>query len=307
MMKIIVAGGSGMIGQRLTRSLVDGGHKVWVLTRSPGEVELPPGAMAERWDARTSHGWGRLVEEADAIINLAGSNIGALPWTNARKRSIRESRVNAGQAIVEAVRQSTRRPRSVLQIVGIGYYGNSGDRPLYESDPAGEGFQASVVKETEDAISPVAGLGPRLAIMRTGVVLTEQGGILAPFILQNRLFLGGPLGSGKQWISWIHIHDLIRAFTFLLEKEGTAPAGVQEVFNVSAPEPLTNTDFGRTVARVMHRPFWAPVPSFALKIVLGEMSALIFEGQRAIPARLQEIGFQFEFDTLEKALRDLIQ
>lgn len=300
-MKIIIAGGTGMIGQSLSRGLVEKGHQVWVLSRTPGK-EPPPGVQFERWDAETAQGWGHLVSEADALINLAGTNIGARPWTNARKRSIRESRVNAGRAIVEAIRASARRPGVVLQIAGSGYYGSTGDQELDENAPAGQGFQAGIVQDWENAIQPVAELGPRLAIMRTGVVLTPQGGVLAPFILQNRLFAGGPLGSGKQWISWIHIRDLVRAFEFLLEREDA-----RGVFNVTSPEPLTNAAFGRTISRVMHRPFWAPVPAFMLKVVLGEMSELVLKGQRIVPRRLLEMGFQFQYDTLQKAVEDLIQ
>lgn len=301
-MKIIIAGGTGLIGQRLTRQLAEKGHQVWVLTRSPGQEALPPGVQAVRWDAKTPQGWGALVNDADAVINLAGTNIGARPWTNARKHSIRESRVQAGRAIVEAVRESTHRPQVVVQIAGIGYYESTGDQELDESAPAGQGFQPGVVQDWENAIAPVAGLGSRLAVMRTGVVLTSKGGVLAPFILQNRLFVGGPLGSGKQWISWIHMEDLLRAFEFLLEREDA-----RGVFNVTAPQPLTNADFGRTVSRAMHRPFWAPVPSFALRVLLGEMSELVLEGQRVVPRRLLDMGFQFQFDTLQKAVEDLIQ
>lgn len=301
-MNIIIAGGTGLIGQALSKALVKEGYHVWVLSRSPGKEMMPPEVMVERWDAKTAQGWGHLVGQADAVINLAGTNIGAKPWTNERKRSILESRVDAGRAIVEAVRSSERRPAVVLQIAGIGYYGSTGDQELDENAPAGLGFQSEVVQAWEDAIRPVAELGPRLAIMRTGVVLTSKGGVLAPFVLQNRLFAGGPLGSGKQWISWIHIQDLVQVFQFLLACEDA-----RGVFNVTAPDPATNAVFGGTVSRVMHRPFWAPVPPFALKLVLGEMSELVLEGQRVVPRRLLEMGFQFQFNTLQKAIEDLLK
>jgi uncharacterized protein (TIGR01777 family) len=300
-MKIIVTGGSGMIGRELTRSLALRGHEVWVLSRSLTEVSLLDGVRVERWDGKTAAGWGGMAGEADALINLAGTNIGARPWTRARKQLIRSSRLGAGQAVVEALRENAHRPKVVLQIVGIGYYGSQGDQVLDESAPPGAGYQAEVVRDTENAIQPAADLGVRLAVMRTGVVLTRKEGVLAPFVLQNRLFAGGPLGSGQQWISWIHIHDLVRAFEFLLEREDA-----QGVFNVTAPDPATNERFGRTVSQVMHRPFWAPVPAFALKLVLGEMSELVLQGQRAIPKRLLEMGFSFQFDTLQKALEDLL-
>lgn len=301
-MKIIVTGGSGMIGQALTRSLTLHGHEVWVLSRSPEEASLPEGVRVERWDGKTPAGWGTLAGEADALINLAGTNIGARPWTRARKQSIRSSRLDAGQAIVEALQENPSRPKVVLQIVGSGIYGSQRDQVLDETAPLGAGYQAEVVRDTENAIQPVADLGVRLAVMRTGVVLTRKEGVLAPFVLQNRLFVGGPLGSGQQWISWIHIQDLVRVFEFLLEREDA-----QGIFNVTAPDPATNERFGRTVSQVMHRPFWAPVPSFALKLVLGDMSELVLQGQRVVPKRLQEMGFSFQFDTLQKALEDLLQ
>lgn len=301
-MKIIIAGGTGLIGQALTQALTAQGHQVWALSRNPGQKSLPGGANIEQWDAKTAQGWGRLVNEADAIINVTGANIGARPWTKERKRVLRSSRVEAGQAIVEAVRDSQHRPGVVLQIAGIGYYGNRSDTLLDENAPIGNDFLAGVSQDWENAIRPVADMGVRLVIMRTGVVLSPKDGVLAPFVLQNQLFAGGPLGSGKQWITWIHIHDLVRTFTFLLER-----ADASGVLNVAAPDVVTNAEFGRTVSRVMRRPFWLPVPAFALRLVLGEMSTLVLDGQRVASRRLQEMGFQFEFGQLQKALEDLLK
>lgn len=301
-MNIIIAGGTGLIGQVLTQSLAAQGHHVWVLSRTPGQKSLPAGMNVERWDAKTAQGWGQLVNEVDAIINLTGANIGARPWTKERKRLLRSSRVDSGQAIVEAVQASQHRPRVVLQIAGVGFYGTRSDSLLDENAPMGDDFLAGVSRDWENAIRPVADMGVRLVTMRTGVVLTPKDGVLAPFVLQNHLFAGGPLGSGKQWISWIHNHDLVRAFSFLLEHPEASG-----VLNVAAPDVVTNAEFGRTVSRVMHRPFWLPVPAFALRLALGEMSTLILEGQRVSSRRLQDMGFQFEFGTLQKALEDLLQ
>ena len=231
-MKILVTGGSGMIGQALTGDLVRRGHAVWVLSRSPTETGQSGGIRTVRWDAQTPRGWEQQAAEADAIINLTGANIGARPWTNERKRLIRDSRVNAGQAIVAALRQVEHRPRVVLQIAGTGYYGVHGDEPLDEMDAGGNDYLAGVAADWEESTRPVAELGVRHVIMRTGVVLTPKGGILAPFVLQNKLFAGGPLGSGRQWISWIHVQDLVRAINFLLEREDAAG-----VLNVTSPEP----------------------------------------------------------------------
>ena len=300
-MKIIVAGGSGLIGQELTRALAGDGHEVWVLSRSPDEAVLPEGVRAHMWDAKTSQGWAELASDADAIINLAGANIGARPWTNARKRLIRCSRIEVGAAIVDALRSSPTRARVVISMAGSGIYGKRNDAPLDETAPLADDFLASVGKDWEAAIMPVKDLGARLVILRSGTVLTPKDGVLAPFVLQNQLFAGGPLGSGKQWLPWVHIHDLVRAIHFVLEREDA-----EGIFNVAAPQAVTNKVFGRAVSKVMRRPFWLPVPAFALKLVLGEMSTLVLDGQRIVPARLQALGFQFEYDTVDKALEDLI-
>jgi len=301
-MKIIVAGGSGLIGRTLIKALSQDGHDVWLLTRRPGEVSLPQGVQAAGWDGKTPQGWQHLADQADAIINLSGANIGERPWTNERKRVLRTSRTESGAAITTAVEQSAKKPAVVLQIAGVGYYGPHGDEVLDEQAAVGNDFLASVAQDWEDSTRNVTRLGVRHVIMRTGVVLTSKGGVIDPFLLQHRLFAGGPLGSGKQWMSWIHIEDLVNSFRFFLER-----ADATGVFNVAAPEPVTNATFGRTLGKVMHRPYWLPVPSFALKILLGEMSAIILTGQRVIPQRLLEMGFQFHYPGLRQALEDLLK
>ncbi len=301
-MNIIVAGGSGLIGQALIKALNQDGHAVWVLTRRPGEVALPPGVQAAGWDGKTTQGWQHLVDQADAMINLSGANIGEQPWTNERKRVLRASRVDSGAAITAAVEQSTKKPAVVLQIAGVGYYGPHGDEILDEEAAAGNDFLASVAQDWENSTRGVAGLGVRHVIMRTGVVLTPKGGVINPFLLQHRLFVGGPLGSGKQWMSWVHIQDLVNSFRFFLER-----ADASGVFNITAPEPVTNATFGRTLGKVMRRPYWLPVPSFALKILLGEMSTIVLTGQRVVPRRLLEMGFQFQYPGLRQALEDLLK
>ena len=302
-MKIIVTGGSGLIGQALTAALIQDGHQVWVLTRRPQEVQLLPGVEAVAWDGKTPQGWLHLVEQADAIINLAGANIGERPWTNERKRIIRSSRTDAGAAIVSALQNSAKKPAVVLQIAGVGYYGPHNDEILDEGSALGSDFLAGVARDWENATKPVAEMGVRHVIMRCGVVLTsEKGGVLDKFLLQHRLFVGGPLGSGKQWISWIHMQDLVNSFRFFLEREDASG-----VFNVVAPAPVTNGTFGRVLGKVMRRPYWLPVPGFALKLLLGEMSALVLTGQRVLPKRLQELGFQFRYPELRQALEEILQ
>lgn len=300
-LKILIAGGTGLIGSALSKALVEDGHEVWVLTRSPGKAQLPVGVKAAAWDGKSAHGWGDLAGEADAIINLTGATLARWPWTEAYKKTIRSSRVNPGHAIVEAVRNAPRKPSVVIQIAGTGYYGNQGDRVLDESAAKGNDFLARVGDDWESAVRPVQEMGVRYVVLRTAPVISREGGLLPPFKFQHNLFAGGPLGSGRQYIPWIHLSDLVQVFRFLLTRPDA-----EGVFNVAAPETLTNADFQRTVARVMRRPYWLPAPAFALRLVLGEMSVVVLEGQRVLPKRLQEMGFCFKYDRLMPALEDAL-
>jgi uncharacterized protein len=301
-MNIIIAGGSGLIGQAFITSVQSHGHQVWVLTRNPDQVRLPEGAKAIGWDGKTGQGWGHLVETTDAIVNLAGENIGEMPWTKERKARIRSSRVLVGQALADAVLASTRRPRVLMQASGVGYYGTHTDEPLTEQAGAGSDYIASVAVDWENATQAVEALGVRRIITRSGIVLTPKGGALSRFLWAWRAYLAGPMGSGKQWYSWIHMHDQVEAMRFLLENE--AASGV---YNLTTPEPVTNETFGRTLAKVMGRPFWLPVPAFGLRLLLGEMSTVVLDGQRALPERLQALGYRFAFPTLKLAFEDLLQ
>jgi uncharacterized protein len=304
-MKVLLAGGSGLIGRALATRLLENGHQVWGLTRN-----TQGGNLAERdhegvkwvgWDGRTAQGWGYLAGEVDAIVNLAGANIGERRWSEDRKRVIRASRVDAGRAIVAAIEQNPHRPALVIQIAGVGYYGPHGDELLDEQSMPVKDFLSTVAADWENATKPVTGLGVRLVTMRTGVVLSKKGGVLAPFLLQQRLFAGGPLGSGEQWISWIHMQDLVNCFLFFLEHEHAAG-----VFNVTSPEPVTNAQFGKILSGLLKRPYWLPAPAFMLRLVLGEMSTLVLDGQRVLPKRLLELGYKFQYASLRSALENLL-
>lgn len=300
-MNVIIAGGSGLIGQAFTAHLIKNGHRVWVLTRRPSEVKLPVGALAAGWDGLSGRGWEGILEQAGAIVNLAGENIGARPWTNERKRQICESRVQVGQAIVQAVRDAARRPGVLLQISGINYYGPNADETLTEKDPPGSDYLSGVAVDWENSTLEVEALGVRRAVMRSGVVLAAEGGILSNFLYPVRLFAGGPLGSGRQWVSWIHMRDQLAAMRFLMETQSAAG-----VYNLTSPEPVTNAEFIRTLAEVRSRPYWLPAPAFALKLLLGEMSTLVLDGLKVVPARLQEQGFSFVYPELRLALENLV-
>ncbi|HEX9074415.1 MAG TPA: TIGR01777 family oxidoreductase [Anaerolineae bacterium] len=307
MKRIIISGGSGQMGRGLSAELAKDGYEVVLLSREPSRVgALPANVRAEKWDGRTAEGWGHLVNGAAAIVNFAGENIGIPPlpwWLPGRKQRIRDSRVNAGRAIVEAVKNAMEKPRVIIQASGINYYGLRGDQIVTEKESAGSDFPAQVCIEWEAATAEVEALGVRRVIIRTAPNLTRQGGILFYLALPFRLFTGGPVGSGKQWFSWIHMTDQVSAVRFLIENDGA-----HGVYNLSAPDPRTNADFGRIISRTLHRPYWFPVPAFFMHLVFGELGdKLLLGSQRVLPQRLQENGFKFQFGDAESALRDLLR
>jgi uncharacterized protein len=301
-MRILITSGTGMIGRALTAELIAGGHSLWTLSRNPQASTLAPGETMVQWDSQSTRGWGHLVNEVDAIINLTGENIGAGRWTPARKREIVFSRVEAGQAVMEACRTASSRPKVLLQASAIGYYGKTGERTLTESDPPGDDFLGQACAAWEGATKAVEDLGMRHIVTRTGLVVARKGGFMDPVLLQYRLFGGGPLGSGRQWWSWILLSDVVRAMRFLIENERASGP-----YNLTAPNPVRMKDFGRAVGSVLRRPHLIPIPAFALKLVLGEMSQLVLEGQRVIPDRLQSAGFEFQYDEIQPALEKTLR
>jgi hypothetical protein len=307
-MRVIITGGSGLLGRELTASLTGDGHEVIVLSRNPARVTgLPPGARAERWDGKSAEGWVNLAESAEAIVNLAGENIAGRPgidrWTPTRKQLILNSRLEAGQAVVAAVKAAKKKPGVVIQSSAVGYYGPCGDEAVNEDHPAGKDFLSQVCMAWEASTNELDALGVRRAIIRTGLPLSKKGGALAPLLLIFNLFAGGPLGNGKQWWPWLHMTDQIDAIRFLIDNSNARGA-----FNLSSPQPLTNAEFSRVLGKVMGRPSFMPAPAFALRLVVGEMAdALLLSGQRQIPRRLLDLGFQFKFPEVEAALRDTLR
>ncbi len=295
------------MGRSLTEGLVAAGYEVIILSRTPDKVAgLPESARAVAWDGRTAAGWGELADGAEAIVNLAGASIGGerfLPsrWTSDRKRLLRDSRTSAGAAVVEAVAQAGQKPRVVLQASAIGYYGVHGDEKLDENDPPGEDFLASVCVDWEACTAPVEAMGVRRVITRTGIVLSTSGGAFTRVLLPYKLFAGGRMGSGRQWWSWIHLEDQVLATISLLENSRASG-----VFNLTAPQPVTNEEFGKTLGHVLRRPHLIPLPAFALKALVGEVAIVVLEGQRVMPVRLAELGYNFRFAELEPAFVDLV-
>ncbi|MEA4909346.1 MAG: TIGR01777 family oxidoreductase [Anaerolineaceae bacterium] len=299
-MEILITGGTGFIGRFLIPELARGGHHVTVLTRRPPAPSSDGAVDWLAWDAETAAGWGTHLEQTDAIINLAGENIGARRWTAGQKQRILDSRMKAGQAIVEAVERSAHKPAVLLQSSAVGYYGALDERAVNEEAPPGKDYLAQVAVAWEESTRAVETQGVRRIRLRSGLVLARQGGSFPRMLLPFQLFAGGPLGRGNQYWSWIHMLDEVRAIRFLLEHPQAEGA-----YNLTGPEPVPMRHFGRALARDFHRPYWLPAPAWALQVLLGEMSLLVLEGQRVLPERLLALGFAFHFPSIEEALADL--
>ncbi len=301
--KIIVAGGTGYIGRALCQQLLDAGYDIIVLTR---DVDRSRGLFSQKvmlaqWDGRSVEGWYQHVDGAKAIINLTGENIGAGKWTEKRKQQIRDSRILSGKALIAAMNKVAHKPNVFIQASGIGIYGDRRDTVLDESSSAGDGFMADLAVQWEQSVNPARELGARVVYLRTGVVLGPGSAFLKRVTLPFRWFVGGHLGSGNQWISWIHLDDEVAAILFLLNRDD-----LEGPFNLSAPNPLPAKSFFKIIGKVMKRPCWLHVPGFVLKLMLGEMAKeLVLSGQRATPARLLKAGFGFRFPELEMALTDI--
>jgi uncharacterized protein (TIGR01777 family) len=302
-MRVLMTGGTGLIGRALATDLVRDAHEVVVLSRNPARApDQPSGVELQPWDGCTIAGWGPLVNGVDSVVNLAGENISAGRWSAARKTRIVRSRSDAGRALVEAVNAATHKPRVLIQASAVGYYGPRGAEAITEDALPGDDWLSRVAADWEAVTRPVEDLGVRRVIIRTGVVLTLAGGALPKMALPFRFFVGGPVGNGRQSFPWIHIADVVAAIRFLIDHEEA-----QGVFNLAAPAVLTNAEFSSALGRAMHHPAWLPVPGFALRLLFGEMATVLLTGQRAFPARLQQMGFAFRFPTLDAALFDIFR
>lgn len=302
-MHVVVAGATGFIGSALVRQLVRAGHGVTVLTRRPEEQArqtLPDEVTVVRWNPTGEAA--PLPAHTDAVVNLAGATI-ARRWTAAAKKLILASRVLATRAIVDAMRAiSLREGRSMVLInaSAVGYYGPRGDERVPETEGPGDDFLARVCRQWEEAAVQAKSAGIRVVLLRIGLVL-GQDGALPRLTLPFRVFAGGPLGSGRQWMPWVHIDDCVGLIRFALRNDSlTGPV------NVSAPGPVQNREFARILGRVMGRPSFIPAPAFMLHVVLGEMATMILTGQRAVPEVARAAGYDFRYTDLETALQHII-
>jgi len=301
-MQIVVAGGTGFIGRPLCASLCREGHQVILLTRRIERQRYHDSTItAVEWNGRDAGAWEKYLEDADAVINLAGAPIADERWNDARNQILKESRVLTTRLLIEALSRCSSKPQTLINASGIGYYGACDDRALDEGASRGQGFLADLCLAWEAEALRAAVLGVRVVMLRTGMVLEQDGGALPKMLLPFRFFAGGPIMPGTQWVSWIHRRDHIGLIKWAL----TSPS-ISGPVNAVAPEAVTMNRFCDALGQALHRPSWLPVPGFALHLALGELGTLMTTGQRVVPAKALSHGYIFQYPKLEPALRAIL-
>jgi uncharacterized protein (TIGR01777 family) len=300
-MKIAIAGGNGFVGRALADELVKNNHDVVILTR---KLVAPTGSgqlLFALWMTDKANPISDL-QDTDIFINLAGESINSGRWTEQRKEKIVNSRINAVKEIADIMNKLDRKPSLLINASAIGIYGTSLEKVFTEGDDngLGEDFLAKTVTKWEKEADKASQLGIRTIFCRFGIILDKQQGALPKMTIPYKSFIGGPLGNGSQWMSWIHIADVVKGICFLIENKD-----IQGPVNFTAPQPVTMNEFGKTLAQVIHRPHWLPVPRFALALLLGEMSTLVVDGQKVLPNKLLNNGYQFKYPDLNKALKNI--
>jgi uncharacterized protein (TIGR01777 family) len=293
-MQILIAGASGFLGRRLVPHLRSSGHRVTPLVRRPPR----PGEV--RWDPTAGVLDGGVVAEADAIINLAGAGVSDRRWTAQYKKVLVDSRVDATRTLALAIAAAPAKPRVLLNASGVHYYGDTGDRAVDESAPAGEGFLSDLCKVWEAATRPAEDAGARVVLLRSGMPLHRDGGLLKPLYLQFKLFAGGRMGSGGQYMPWISLADWLEAVAFALDRDLDGPV------NLTGPEPVTNAEFSAALARTLGRPNLLPVPGFALRAAVGEFAGEALASARVLPGVLVREGFTFAHRTVDEAIQQAV-
>jgi len=296
-MRVVVAGGTGFLGRSLVAQLGAAGDEVIILTRSVQPDR--PSVRHVAWNPDGSAGpWSTEIDGADAVVNLAGEDIAGRRWTENRKTVLRQSRILSTRSLVAAVRRAAHKPPVFLNTSAVGYYGDTGDEPVDESFPPGSDFLATLCVDWEAEAHAVAALGCRLIIVRSGLVLATRGGVLERLKRPFQLFAGGPLGSGRQFVSWIHLDDWTALAVRALQE-----SQVSGTLNATAPNPVTNLEFSRAIGRALQRPSWLPVPRLALRVLLGEIvDVALFSGQRVLPKRPLDQGFTFRYSDIDAAM-----
>lgn len=298
-MKVAITGATGLVGTALCNSLHEDGIEILAVTR--GGRSVPSYLRPVQWRPSSGELDAGPLEETDVVVHLAGESI-ANRWTRSHKERIRSSRVDGTRHLVNGLRRLDKPPSLLISASAIGFYGDRGDEELDESSPPGTGFLPDVCQAWESEVARAAEIGIRAVSLRIGVVLSTCGGALGQMLLPFKMGMGGPLGSGKQWLSWIHIEDVVGISRFLMDQPEARGAT-----NTTAPEPVRQVDFAKSLGQALGRPAFLPAPSFALKLALGEMSQLLLEGQKVLPRQLMNMGYEFKHPALLPALRHLIK
>ena len=297
-MKVLITGASGLIGTALQKSFKEKGYEMLLAGR--GE---PKAANEIQWDAEHGFAEPDRLEGVDAVVHLAGESISALRWTDDKKKAIRDSRIHGTHSVVEAIANMKQKPKVFVSASAVGYYGDRGDEPLTETSRPGDTFLSDVSKEWETESRRAEDSGVRTVLLRNGIVLSKDGGALATMLTPFKFGVGGVIGSGQQWMSWISLDDVVAIVNYAIENEH-----VRGAINAVSPNPVTNEEFTKTMGEVLYRPTFIPLPEFAVNFVLGEMGdALLLDSTRVIPKRLEEAGFEFKFPNLKQALENEVK
>ena len=299
-MKIVLTGAKGMIGSLLTERLSQSQHALVLLSRRPPSAVSAAKKQWLAWQPGASGAWERAIDGADVVINLAGEPIAGKRWTPTQKEILRSSRLDGTKALVEAIAKAQVKPKFMISASAVGYYGPHGDEDLHEDSKPGDDFLARLCVDWEAQAQQAESLDVRVCLLRTGIVLAKGEGALKKMVPPFKMFIGGPLGSGRQWMPWIHIEDEVGLIQFLIENEGA-----RGPFNGTAPNPLTMAEFSKTLGTVLNRPSWARVPPSVLALMVGEMAEMLLNGQRAIPEGAIKLGFKFKYPNLKLALESL--
>lgn len=296
-MRLVITGATGFIGSALCGRLLQEGHSLTLLSRSSSAGTAASNQRWFKWNPPSAGEWEDALDSVDGVINLAGEPIAAKRWTQRQKGRILSSRIESTRALVAAIEKAREKPKFLINGSAVGYYGPHGEESITEGTAPGNDFLARVCLEWEEEAKKAEEDGLRVVRLRTGIVLGRGGGALAKMVPPFRFFVGGPLGSGRQWMSWIHLEDEVGLILALL-----ANTALRGAVNATAPNPVTMRDFCRVLGQVMHRPSWAPVPAFALRLMLGEMADMLLSGQRVLPAAAQRLGYTFRYPNLVDAL-----
>jgi uncharacterized protein (TIGR01777 family) len=302
-MRIIIAGGTGLIGSKLANQFLNDGHEIFMLSRRPEKFQkkFPSNITLVQWDGKSLGEWGKFINGAQVIIFLNGMNISSGRWTKKRKQEIIESRVIPGSILSEAIMKSSKKPDILIHASGVGFYGSNPNVIFNEASPPGDDFASYVCVKNEQSTQSIENFGIRRVIIRQAPVLSKDSIILSRMKLPFFFFVGGTLGSGNQWFPWIHIEDHVNAIRMLIEKSQATG-----IYNLVSPIATTNKEFAHTISEVIKRPSWLPIPPFVLKAIFGEMASLLLEGQHLTTEKLIQMGFQFQYPDIHSALTQIL-